>query len=323
MALETKRNREIEEEREADSPILRNPDSSFRNGVFAISNAKPKEVQLNATLDSVMEDEIGSGHKEFQLRRDSVCGRISNDGLLDSTNRQLLTVESDKHRSIVWERKTVDGFLRFMEKIYDFTKSYDQRVPNLYTHISEAIQQSIAGFLYMHLPVRYKTIKDVYRVDVEDLSYVALIMFAPKDLVTFNEQLYLSCKYYAVKMFRDDFEGARVKLYVLRQKFKERYDFLQDGAMLIQKTDAIPAVSFKSGGLLESWMVLTPEQTRETFQQMLQKAKYNDLSQFLQAYFKLVDDTNEKSEQRILFYKRVKPSSPPENCSGIRSSLSM
>jgi hypothetical protein len=61
-------------------------------------------------------------------RRDSAVHRLTT--FNGATNREgMLTVESDKHASIIWENKTVDGFLKFLEEIDKFTLTYNQPVP--------------------------------------------------------------------------------------------------------------------------------------------------------------------------------------------------
>jgi hypothetical protein len=53
-------------------------------------------------------------------RRDSAVNRLTT--FNGPANRErILTLESDKHAEIVWENRTVDGFLRFFEEIDKFT----------------------------------------------------------------------------------------------------------------------------------------------------------------------------------------------------------
>jgi hypothetical protein len=66
----------------------------------------------------------------------------------------------------------------------------------------------------------------------------------------------------------------------LRQRFKERFDFLSEGAVRMQRRDAIPAINYKPGGVLNIWMDLTPEGSREPLKQLLINAKYDSLDEF-------------------------------------------
>ena len=242
------------------------------------------------------------------LRRDSVYGRLLEDGGPDTQGRGRLTLESDRHRDIVWKEKTVDGFMVFLSRIFHFTRSYDQKVPNIYTHVSEAIQQDLSGLLYMYKANKFRDLNDVYKANLQDIYQVTQILFAPSDLLHFTKSLAYSCNPYAVYMKFDDFSRARVALYLLRQKFRERYEFLVEGATMMKRKEALPQINFRPGGLLEIWFQLTPEQIRESFEKILQNKKryYDSLQEFLEAYFDLVDDTYNRSEQVRVVNGRIK-----------------
>ena len=141
-------------------------------------------------------------------------------------------------------------------------------------------------------PQKFLDLNDIYKADLKDIYQAAQVLFAPSDMLHFNKLLYTACKYYGVIMRYDtDFARARISLYLLRQKFRERYDFLVEGALRMQRKDALPSFNFKQGGLFETWLLFTPEQIRESFQQILQKKRYESLTEFLDAYFEVVEDT--------------------------------
>ena len=51
--------------------------------------------------------------------------------------------------------------------------------------------------------------------------------------------------------------------------------------------DIIPPPTFKPGGLLNIWMDLTPEKTREPFRMEL-RDKFSDVNDFMRKYFEVV-----------------------------------
>lgn len=329
--LVRKNNRE--EEDEDMSPIIPPVDSSFRrqpiperveddgNNAFrnrmiqSTTNEEPRKEKDNAgktseknwkrVLDNEMRDDPEQIAKD--LRRDSVYGRLLHEDTEDRQGKGRLTLESDEHRHIIWKERTIDGFMEFLTKIYHFTKSYEQKVPNIYTHISQPIQQIVQGILTIHKGSKFKDLGDIYRADLRDIYQAAEIMFAPTDMLHFNKLLYSSCKNYAVYMRNErDFERARIGLYILRQKFKERYDFLIEGANALNRTECLPPINFKQGGIFEIWFSFTPEQIRDSFKQILQKKRYETYEDFSKAYFELVDDTYEKSEQAKIVNRLIR-----------------
>jgi len=60
----------------------------------------------------------------------------------------------------------------------------------------------------------------------------------------------------------------------------------------MSRREAIPAVNYKYGGLLNIWTDLTPEGSRDSFKQMLINNKYESLEEFFEKYFAKVDETN-------------------------------
>jgi hypothetical protein len=64
--------------------------------------------------------------------------------------------------------------------------------------------------------------------------------------------------------------STKQKLYCLRNKFSERYNFLVGGLKLQRKSrelvsDLVPVLNFKQGGLLNTWMDLTPKGAQKSF----------------------------------------------------------
>ena len=64
-------------------------------------------------------------------RRDSAVHRLTTfNGL--ATREGVLTMASDKHANIIWENRSIDGFLKFLDEIDKFTLIYNQPVPYLF-----------------------------------------------------------------------------------------------------------------------------------------------------------------------------------------------
>jgi hypothetical protein len=170
-------------------------------------------------------------------RRDSAYNRLSN--FRGEIREGVLTMESDKHIEIIWSNKTVDGFLQFIEDMDRFVLMHNQPVANLYTHIAPDLQEVIAELLYIHKPHKYSSRHDVYQANIQDIYEMVQIHFAPRDLGHFNKLLYSSCKKYEVAQRGENYSPTKLKLYGLRQRFKERFDFLSEGAVRMQRRDAI------------------------------------------------------------------------------------
>jgi hypothetical protein len=252
--------------------------------------------------------DLRSGLEEASIRRinrrDSAASRLTTfGGIVQREN--LLTLQSDKHTSIVWETRTVDGFLRFFDEIDKFTLTHNQPVPYLFTHIADNLQEIVAELLYVHKPQKYSTKLDVFKATTLDILEMAQIYFAPRDLAHFNILLMNSCKSYEVKQRGDYYASTRLSLHGLKKKFMERFEFLSKGAIAVGRRDAIPAINYKHGGVLNVWTDLTPEGSRESFKQLLINGKYDTLEEFLERYFVKVEETNNLSENIRVYKYRI------------------
>ena len=250
---------------EPESPLLNLADNSFRQNPIPISTQRTAErtaepqpedtIRGNQRVqlpEEQLRPHIVSGEEsQSSIRRNSFYGRILvENNTLEDPDRRRLTVESEKHRQIIWKDETVDGFLEFLQKIYHFMKSYDQKVPNIFTHLSEDIQQLVTGLLFSQKSTRYKDMQDVYSANLTDIHDVAKVLFAPRDMIQFVDCLAESCAPYAVEMKQREYARARTELYSLRQNFEERFEFLAEGAVAVKRGDVILTLTFKAGGIL-------------------------------------------------------------------------
>jgi hypothetical protein len=122
---------------------------------------------------------------------------------------------------------------------------------------------------------------DVFKATTADIIDMVQIYFAPRDLAHFNTLLANSCKKYEVVQRGDFYAPTRLKLYGLKKKFKDRFEFLVAGAEKTGRRESIPAINYKQGGALNIWTDLTPEGSRESFKQMLINGRYDTLDSFL------------------------------------------
>jgi hypothetical protein len=284
-----------------DSPNIPLDGVSFRDRALPIDLSFQREPASARLTEPTMHDH----------RRGSIIGSVQSDDILmrESGQRKLI-VSSDKHLEIKWKDQTLDGFIKFLTQINLFQKSRQQSVPCLFTHFSEDIQNEVERLLLTHKSATYRDRSQVPWASLEDICQVLLHMFVPHDLSTFNELLLQSCRPYRVQRtqgdLKKDFKKTRSLIYTLREAFKERYKFLLDAAKATGNIRSIPACSFKEGGLFHTWLLLTPTGMRQSFQQDLERHRYESLEKFFEAYFEYLDETHEMMEKARMVESRVK-----------------
>ena len=69
------------------------------------------------------------------------------DEVKSNKNEVKLFVASDKHLTIVWEEKTVDAFLNFVEELRDYQYKNDVIIKSLYGHIDRNIRDYVGTIL--------------------------------------------------------------------------------------------------------------------------------------------------------------------------------
>ena len=124
---------EIMREREAQREILQQHQRLVVERTTPIRDNPASRIDLEETPLLQLD---GANIRNLNNRRDSASHRLTtfNGGM---SREGVLTVESDKHTSIVWENRSVDGFLKFLYDIDKFILTYNQPVPHLFTHINE------------------------------------------------------------------------------------------------------------------------------------------------------------------------------------------
>ena len=76
----------------------------------------------------------------------------------------------------------------------------------------------------------------------------------------------------------------------------DRHDFLKNACKLAHIREAIPKITWKDGGVLHTWLNLTPERSRNNFKMELSHQKYENIRDFLKDYFDIVEKTALQSE---------------------------
>jgi hypothetical protein len=143
-----------------------------------------------------------------------------------------------------------------------------------------------------------------------NIEEAAQVFLAPRDMDHFNRVLSNSCRKYKVEQVGMSYLGTKQKLYCLKGKFKERYNFMIGGLKLQRQSnelpsDLVPALNFKQGGLLNTWMDLTPKGAQKSFINRLIQGSYNDIDSFFNAFFKIVEENYEMSCFAITYRNRV------------------
>lgn len=280
--------------RKADSPINSSvtPQTILSHNISIGSNNNIDNnplLTLNLPKPTLF-DEFNSKIRAVEIKkRNSIIGDLYKFIPVDDQNR--LTIKSEKHFDIRWETKTIDNFLIFMEKVVDFQTTTGEIFPNIFAHISNNIQEQVRNILKIYNQKKFTSRYELTKISMQDLIEAAEILFAPQQIDHFNQLLFVSCSNYQVLQKGTSYESTRTKLYTLKEKFLERYQFLADGTKLLQRDQCIPMNNFKSGGLLKVWMDLTPEGSRDAFITMLINHKYQDITEFLDRYFLIVEET--------------------------------
>ena len=229
------------------------------------------------------------------------------------TSSPKLFMASDQHLKIIWEDRSIDGFLTFLEDIRDFQFNNDVEIKSIYGHIHRSIRDYIGTILKDLFPTKYTDSGRRYHATLIDIEEAAKVFLVTRDLDHFNKTLYNSCKKYKVEQVGVSYLATKQKLYCLRTKFTERYEFMTGGIKLTRgqedlPMDMVPALNFKEGALLNTWMELTPEGARHSFKNRLIQGTYQDLNAFFAAFFKVVEENYEMSRYAITFKNRISSS---------------
>jgi hypothetical protein len=99
----------------------------------------------------------------------------------------------------------------------------------------------------------------------------------------------------------------------MKDVFTERYKFLVAAAKRTNNENSLPAFTFKQGGLFHTWLQLNPFELRESFQEHLERVKYDSIEKFFTSYLEYLDDTHLKSEQARLLDSRIRRFSSNKN----------
>jgi hypothetical protein len=186
----------------------------------------------------------------------------------------------------------------------DFQFNNDIEIRSIFGHIDKNIRDYIVTILQDIWPEKYSSAGKRYHASIMDIEEAAKVFLVTRDLDHFNKTLLNSCKKYKVEQIGVSYLSTKQKLYCLRAKFLERYEFMIGGIRLMRGSedlpaDLVPALNFKEGALLNTWMELTPEGARHSFKNRLIQGTYHDLNAFFTAFFRVVEENYEMSRYAI------------------------
>ena len=141
------------------------------------------------------------------------------------------------------------------------------------------------SYLRTYDPVKYISKAKVGEVTIDNLINAAKLMFAPNSIEHFTKLLTNSCRTFKVEQIGRTYATTRSKLYLLQEKFLERYNFLVEASELKDVKHYIRVINFKAGGFLNTWFDLIPTGAVESFQIMLVNKKFNTIDDFFRQYF--------------------------------------
>ena len=176
-------------------------------------------------------------------RRESLVDQVATYRPKTAVTR--LVTESQEHLKIVWEKRTLDAFVDFVERLLQFQRTYNQTVNHIYGHIGAELREIVAGIFLHEYPRKFKVKADVYDATIEDIGNVARFLLAPGDMADFNRIMYNSCRQYKVEQKGFWYRDTKDQLMVLKLKFQERYTFLVEAALMAKKEREVPAMHIK------------------------------------------------------------------------------
>ena len=233
-------------------------------------------------------------HEDNLFRRMSVENLVRGD--------KILRITSDKYMDIKWSDLSVNGYLIFLQQVEQFSLKNQQHVKYLLPLVEDRLMESVMSEIQLYFPREYRTRRDMLQISVEHLTAVVQLMLVPNSRQHFLLQLKRSCKDCGVEQGSfESYKSVKSKLCGLRTKFLDRYDFLKDACELAGRRNCIPYNTFKDGGVLWTWMDLTPVKARNNFKLDLSHRHWDDLRGFLKDFFKIVDKTARQAEAALAY----------------------
>jgi hypothetical protein len=204
----------------------------------------------------------------------------------------MVSMESNEHTKIRWEKPTLAAFISFMGKLSEFQHSHGQTVRSIYVHIAPRVRVKLNTYLGQ-INRKYATDQECFMATGEEILTAVKRWFLPKDTVMFLSTLEEACKPYAVDKVHLDFSITRQSLAQLQRKFVEIFKFLKEACEDVGFENVVPKANFKNGGFLNLWFKLTPGKQRSTFKNLLSKDRFKSCDEFFREYEKTVTETDE------------------------------
>ena len=272
------------------------------------SSGEASEISSIGEFDAEMmympksERKNDAASKKYKLKyslEDNIFRRMS----LDNRSRgdKLLRITSDKYLDIQWSDASVNGYLTFLQNVEQFSLKHQQPIKDLLPLVEERLMETVMNEIQLHFPSEFRTRRDMLEISVEHLTAVVQLMLVPKSRQHFLILLKHSCKDLMVEHGNESYKSVKSKLCGLRTKFLDRYDFLREACELSNHRKCIPHNTFKDGGVLWTWLDLTPSRARHNFKLELSHKTWDDLRGFLKDFFKIVDKTARQAESALAY----------------------
>lgn len=258
------------------------------------------ERQLHNVADR--NDRVG-GQRESK-RRKSIIDVVTEAQRLQRDTITLVQRDKSYLTHCKWTNYNIDAFLMWMNAIAKWESEPTQFIESIFPLIDAKIASNVAAWLMRYYPSVYDSEQSCIRADRIHIINVFMRDQTPRDSIHFCKKLFTACKNYKVIIRRrENFKQVQTDTEVLKIRFRERYEFLHSACSQFARTDPnrVPEITMKTGGLLEVWMQLIPEENVQPYKRLLRKERFSSLDEFFTDYMKLVDNTLQLNESAIAF----------------------
>ena len=258
------------------------------------------ERQLHNVADR---NDRGVGSRESKRRR-SIIDVVTEAQRLQRDTITLVQRDKSYLNHCKWTVYNIDAFLMWMNAIAKWETEPTQFIESIFVLIDPKIAANVSAWLMRYYPSVYDSEQSCIRADRVHIINVFMRDQTPRDSIHFCKKLFTACKNYKVAIRRrENFKQVQTDTEVLRIRFRERYEFLQNACSQFARADPnrVPEITTKTGGLLEVWMQLIPEENVQPYKRLLRKERFSSLEDFFTDYMKLIDNTLQLNESAIAF----------------------
>ena len=258
------------------------------------------ERQLHNVTDR--NGRVGSSRES--KRRQSIIDVVTEAQRLQRDTITLVQRDKSYLTHCKWSAYNIDAFLMWMNAIAKWETEPTQFIESIFPLIDSKIAANVSAWLMRYYPSAYDSEQSCIRADRVHIINVFMRDQTPRDSIHFCKKLFTACKNYKVVIRRrENFKQVQTDTEVLKIRFRERYEFLQNACSQFARADPnrVPEITTKTGGLLEVWIQLIPEENVQPYKRLLRKERFSSLDEFFTDYMKLVDNTLLLNESAIAF----------------------